>query len=42
MKQVALPVLRHRVSVSPEFEIEGRDADSILGDMMQSVEAPRL
>jgi MoxR-like ATPase len=42
VKQVALPVLRHRVSVSPEFEIEGRDADSILGDLLQSVEAPRL
>jgi MoxR-like ATPase len=42
VKQVALAVLRHRVSVSPEFEIEGRDADSILGDLLQSVEAPRL
>ncbi len=42
VKQVALAVLRHRVTVSPEFEIEGRDADSILGDMIQSVEAPRL
>jgi MoxR-like ATPase len=42
VKQVALPVLRHRVSVSPEFEIEGRDADSILSDLLQSVEAPRL
>ena len=42
VKRVALPVLRHRVSVSPEYEIEGRDADSILGDLMQQVEAPRL
>jgi MoxR-like ATPase len=42
VKRVALAVLRHRVSVSPEFEIEGRDADSILGDLLQSVEAPRL
>jgi MoxR-like ATPase len=42
VKQVALPVLRHRVSVSPEFEIEGRDADSILNELLQTVEAPRL
>jgi len=42
VKRCALPVLRHRVSVSPEFEIEGRDADAILTELLQQVEAPRL
>jgi MoxR-like ATPase len=42
VKAVALPVLRHRVTVSPELEIEGRDADSVLAEMLSEVEAPRL
>jgi MoxR-like ATPase len=42
VKQMALPVLRHRISVSPEFEIEGRDADAILQELLKEVEAPRL
>ena len=42
LKAVALAVLRHRVSVSPELEIEGRDADSVLADVLGEVEAPRL
>jgi MoxR-like ATPase len=42
VKSVALAVLRHRVTVSPELEIEGRDADSVLTEMLSEVEAPRL
>jgi MoxR-like ATPase len=42
VKSVALAVLRHRVSVAPELEIEGRDADSVLTEMLTEVEAPRL
>jgi len=42
VKSVALAVLRHRVSVAPELEIEGRDADSVLAEMLTEVEAPRL
>jgi MoxR-like ATPase len=42
VKAVALAVLRHRVSVAPELEIEGRDADSVLADVLAQVEAPRL
>ena len=42
VKSVALAVLRHRVTVAPELEIEGRDADSVLAEMLTEVEAPRL
>ena len=42
VKSVALAVLRHRVTVAPELEIEGRDTDSVLGEMLAEVEAPRL
>jgi MoxR-like ATPase len=42
VKAVALSVLRHRVSLSPELEIEGRDADSVIGDLLGEVQAPRL
>jgi MoxR-like ATPase len=41
VKQVALPVLRHRVSPSPEMEIEGRDIDELLLELFEQVEAPR-
>ncbi len=42
VKGVALAVLRHRVAVAPELEIEGRDADSVLTDLLAEVQAPRL
>ena len=42
VKSVALAVLRHRVSITPELEIEGRDSDSVITDLLAEVEAPRL
>jgi MoxR-like ATPase len=42
VKAMALAVMRHRVAVAPELEIEGRDADSVLAEMLAQVEAPRL
>jgi MoxR-like ATPase len=42
VKSAALAVLRHRVAVAPELEIEGRDADSVLKELLALVEAPRL
>ena len=42
VKAMALAVMRHRVAVAPELEIEGRDADSVLTEMLAQVEAPRL
>jgi MoxR-like ATPase len=42
VKAVALPALRHRVTLAPEVEIEGQGADAILGALLQKVEAPRV
>lgn len=41
IKTSALPALRHRISLSPEMEIEAYRADDILGDILDKVEAPR-
>jgi len=42
VKSVAHSVLRHRILLTPEMEIEGRGADSVIADLLASVEAPRL
>ena len=42
VKKVARSVLRHRISVAPELEIEGRGPDSVIDDLLAQVEAPRL
>ncbi len=42
IKRVALPALRHRVALSPEMEIEGRDRDAVLRELLDHVDAPRL
>ena len=36
-----LPSLRHRVILSPEAEVEGRDVDQVLEQVRASVEVPR-
>ena len=41
IKSVAIAALRHRVSLRPELEIEGRGIDEVLGSMLSTVEAPR-
>jgi len=40
--QIALPVLRHRVMLTAEAEVEGQEADQILTDLIRTVEVPRL
>ncbi|OQX30819.1 MAG: AAA family ATPase [Candidatus Sedimenticola endophacoides] len=42
VKGVARPVLRHRLKLSADLEIEGYRADDVLGDILDSVEAPRV
>ncbi len=37
----ALPALRHRVSLTPEAEVEGRRVDELLRELIGSVEVPR-
>ncbi|WP_020393865.1 AAA family ATPase [Thiolinea disciformis] len=41
IKQVTLPVLRHRVSLSPEMELEGYNTDHVLNALLNKTEAPR-
>ncbi len=41
VKSVALPVLRHRLTLAPELELEGITTDSVLRSIVQKVEAPR-
>lgn len=41
IKQVALPVLRHRVALSPEMELEGYSTDYLLESILNKIEAPR-
>lgn len=40
--ELALPALRHRVSLTAEAEVEGREVDELLGELIRSVEVPRL
>jgi MoxR-like ATPase len=39
---IALPALRHRVSLTAEAEVEGRKIDELLSEVIRSVEVPRL
>ncbi|MGC8668294.1 MAG: AAA family ATPase [Chthonomonadales bacterium] len=41
VKSLALPVLRHRIILKPESEIEGYSADRVLRSVLESVEVPR-
>ena len=41
VKRAALPVLRHRVMLKPEAELEGFDADRALTDVVAAVPVPR-
>ena len=41
IKEVALPVLRHRVGLAPEMELEGYSTDQIVLSILEKVETPR-
>jgi len=41
IRRIVLPALRHRVTLSPEAEIEGFSPDSLLLSLLDSVPAPR-
>jgi MoxR-like ATPase len=41
VKDYALPVLRHRVVLAPELEVEGRSADDVLQALFNRVRAPQ-
>lgn len=41
VKAVALPVIRHRISLSADVEIDGISTDDILNKILETVDAPR-
>jgi MoxR-like ATPase len=41
VKSLALPVLRHRVLLTPEAEVEGQRVDDRLRGLLQTLPAPR-
>jgi MoxR-like ATPase len=41
VKSLALPVLRHRVVLTPEAEVEGQTVDERIGGLLGTVPAPR-
>ncbi len=41
VKQMILPVLRHRVILAPEVEIDGLGVDEVLRSLLDKVDAPR-
>ena len=42
IKNIAIPALRHRITLAPELEIEGYDVDMVLNEMLSKIEAPRI
>jgi MoxR-like ATPase len=41
IRQVALPVLRHRIILTPEKEMEGGRPDEVIAQIIQGLEVPR-
>jgi MoxR-like ATPase len=41
VKRAVLPALRHRLLLKPEAELEGFDADRVLGDVVAAIAVPR-
>ena len=41
VKSMALAVLRHRVILAPEVEIDGLKVDDVLRSLLEKVDAPR-
>jgi MoxR-like ATPase len=41
VKAAALPVLRHRVLLKPEAELEGLTSDQIIQDLLRTIEVPQ-
>lgn len=42
VKAIAKPVLRHRITLTPDLEIEGMQPDDVLDRLLDDVKAPRL
>ncbi|HUF64653.1 MAG TPA: MoxR family ATPase [Gemmatimonadaceae bacterium] len=41
VKTIATAVLRHRIRIMPELEVEGRSADDVIGSVLSRIAVPR-
>jgi MoxR-like ATPase len=41
IRELAVPILRHRIILTPEREMEGTTADDVVAQMLQKIEVPR-
>jgi MoxR-like ATPase len=41
VKAAALPILRHRLVLKPEADLEGVTPDQVVRDVLKSVEVPK-
>ena len=41
IQELAAPVLRHRILLTPEREMEGGTADEAVGQVLQKIDVPR-
>ena len=41
VKSAALPILRHRLVLKPEADLEGVTPDQVVRDVVKSVEVPK-
>jgi MoxR-like ATPase len=41
VKEAAVPVLRHRLALRPEAELEGIDTDRVVSDVLAAVQVPK-
>ncbi len=41
VKVISLPVLRHRIIVTPQVELEGGSSDQIIKETLASIPVPR-
>ena len=41
VRAIALPALRHRITLAPELQIDGQSVDEVLNGLLARVEAPR-
>jgi MoxR-like ATPase len=41
VKEAALPVLRHRLVLRPEAELEGLDADRVVSEVLAATAVPK-
>jgi MoxR-like ATPase len=42
IKRIALPALRHRIALAPDALLEGRTANDVLSEVVNTVAAPRV